>query len=91
VTEAFSPQGELYGQARLLQVLENNTDCSAQSVLNAVLDSVRRFTDNAPPADDLTLLVLRRNSRRDSRRDGSSSRESPSDETSTTAGPEVER
>jgi sigma-B regulation protein RsbU (phosphoserine phosphatase) len=60
VTEAFSPQGDMFGQARLSQVVQANTSYSAQSVLKGILNSVRRFTHNAPPADDLTVLVLRR-------------------------------
>ncbi|MFL7807077.1 MAG: PP2C family protein-serine/threonine phosphatase, partial [Anaerolineae bacterium] len=60
VTEAMSPQGDLYGEGRLGQILESHTDGSAQSVLDAILASVHEFTHNAPPADDLTLLVLRR-------------------------------
>jgi sigma-B regulation protein RsbU (phosphoserine phosphatase) len=60
VTEAFSPQGDIYGEDRLLQVLCSSTGGSAQSVLDAVLASVNAFSQDAPPADDLTLLVLRR-------------------------------
>ena len=60
VTEAFSPQGDMYGETRLVQVLENNADGPAQSVLDAILDSVHEFTHDAPLADDLTLLVLQR-------------------------------
>jgi serine phosphatase RsbU (regulator of sigma subunit) len=60
VTEAFSPQGDMYGEGRLQQVIESNTHCSAQTVLDAILASVSGFTHNAPLADDLTLLVLRR-------------------------------
>jgi sigma-B regulation protein RsbU (phosphoserine phosphatase) len=60
VTEAFSPQGEMYGEGRLIQVIERNAHSPAQAVLDAVLGSVHGFTHNAPPDDDLTLLVLRR-------------------------------
>ena len=60
VTEAISPQGDFYGASRLGQILESNTDGSAQSILDAILASVHEFTHDAPPADDLTLLVLRR-------------------------------
>jgi serine phosphatase RsbU (regulator of sigma subunit) len=60
VTEAFSPQGDMYGEDRLHQVLESNTSCSAQTVLDAILTSVYGFTHNAPLTDDLTLLVLHR-------------------------------
>jgi sigma-B regulation protein RsbU (phosphoserine phosphatase) len=60
VTEAFSPQGDMYGDERLQQVLNSNRGGSAQSALDAILTSVYAFSHNAPPADDLTLLVLRR-------------------------------
>jgi sigma-B regulation protein RsbU (phosphoserine phosphatase) len=60
VTEAFSPHGELYGEERLRETLRGNTGKSAQAVLDAVLDSVHTFAQDAPQADDLTLLILKR-------------------------------
>ena len=59
VTEAFSPQAEEYGEARLLDVLDHHATSSADHVCQAVVDDVRRHAPG-PPGDDLTVLVLKR-------------------------------
>ncbi|MCK0197337.1 SpoIIE family protein phosphatase [Ancylobacter sp. 6x-1] len=61
VTEAFDPDGEAYGDARLVDVLDASCtpDTSPAALTEAVRASVRRFERGAPPADDLTCLVVR--------------------------------
>ncbi|MBN2549069.1 MAG: SpoIIE family protein phosphatase [Anaerolineales bacterium] len=71
VTEAFSPQGELFGEERLLQTIEGVAACllsgadaqapGAQEMLDAIDASVASFSDGAQLADDLTLVVIKRN------------------------------
>ena len=58
ITEAHNPQGQLFGIERMDQVLEN---CSvhAQSLLDAVLQSVEEFSNGRPADDDRTLIVAR--------------------------------
>jgi serine phosphatase RsbU (regulator of sigma subunit)/predicted ATPase len=64
ITEAHNAQNELYGEERLLQVIEDRVSASggltAQDLLDAVLGRVHRFVGSAPQSDDLTLLVVRR-------------------------------
>jgi serine phosphatase RsbU (regulator of sigma subunit) len=64
ITEAFSPRGELFGERRLLRVMQRSVQtrngCSAQALLETLLASVQTFTKNAPASDDLTAVVLRR-------------------------------
>ncbi|MFN0161269.1 MAG: CHASE2 domain-containing protein [Burkholderiales bacterium] len=62
VTEALDPAGELYGAKRLAGVLEAPFPGgrNATALLEAVVADVGRFAAGADPADDLTLLVLRR-------------------------------
>jgi sigma-B regulation protein RsbU (phosphoserine phosphatase) len=59
VTEAISPQGELYGNQRLYQLLAS-TGGTAQDTLDVVDAAVRAHIGAASPSDDLTLIVLRR-------------------------------
>lgn len=59
VTEAFSPQAEEYGEARLLEVLDLHGTSSADLVCQAIVDDVRRHAPGTP-GDDLTVLVLKR-------------------------------
>jgi sigma-B regulation protein RsbU (phosphoserine phosphatase) len=60
LTEAFSPIDEMFGEERLLQVLEKEETPSARGVLDALEGSVNRFMDPLPAADDLTMLAIKR-------------------------------
>ena len=60
LTEAFSPIDEMFGEERLIQVLEKEETPSARGVLDALEGSVNRFMDPLPAADDLTMLAIKR-------------------------------
>jgi serine phosphatase RsbU (regulator of sigma subunit) len=60
VTDALSPNGDMYGTERLPEIVRGSTCSSAQSLLRAIGDSVAAFAAGMPPADDLTLTVLHR-------------------------------
>jgi sigma-B regulation protein RsbU (phosphoserine phosphatase) len=60
ITDAFSPQGSLYGEERLRQTIQSSNADSAQATLNAIEGSVDDFVGDDPPSDDMTLMVLRR-------------------------------
>ncbi|MCG8583411.1 MAG: serine/threonine-protein phosphatase, partial [Pirellulales bacterium] len=57
VTEAESPDGEMFGTARLDEVLLNAGGCAAQNCLDEILSRLAEFTDSSPVLDDRTLLV----------------------------------
>ena len=58
ITEAASPDGELFGIERLDQVLEN-CSVTASDLLRSVLDAVEAFTHGGPATDDRTVLVAK--------------------------------
>jgi sigma-B regulation protein RsbU (phosphoserine phosphatase) len=60
VTEARSPSGELFGQARLLGTLEAQGDVTAVDRVAGIREAVLAFESGQRPADDLTLLVVGR-------------------------------
>ncbi len=60
VTESFSPDGDLFGEERLLSALQNQHAQSAEEVLEAVETCLNHFSDPLPPADDLTMLALKK-------------------------------
>ncbi len=60
ITEAFSPEGEIYGEERLRATIQAADDGSAQAMLDAIDGSVIAFAGDTPPSDDRTLMVLRR-------------------------------
>ncbi|MCI0405623.1 MAG: SpoIIE family protein phosphatase [candidate division Zixibacteria bacterium] len=59
VTEATSETDEMFGEARLIETVKPVLNKSAQEILAAITDVVRRFAGNAPAADDLTLMVIK--------------------------------
>jgi len=58
VTEAMNKSLELFGEERLLDTVNKNTNKSVQGLLDAVKSEVDNFTQGAEQADDITMLVL---------------------------------
>jgi hypothetical protein len=59
VTDAEAPDGEQFGEERLLACLERTRSHSPAGILEALLEEVRAFAAGHPPADDVTVLVVR--------------------------------
>lgn len=57
LTEARAPDGELFGVERLDAAAVGGA-LGAEAIATRVLERVKQFTDDAPPADDCTLVVL---------------------------------
>jgi sigma-B regulation protein RsbU (phosphoserine phosphatase) len=66
LTEAFSSDGEMFGEARLLSALQCEA-ASAESLLDAVETRVDEFVGSEPASDDLTMLVVHRKHPADSK------------------------
>jgi sigma-B regulation protein RsbU (phosphoserine phosphatase) len=60
LTEAFSPDGDMFGEARLMDVFASIQNPSAEEVLTAVEERVTAFIESLPLADDLTMLAVKR-------------------------------
>jgi sigma-B regulation protein RsbU (phosphoserine phosphatase) len=60
VTEAFAPDGGLFGEGRLMEVLQASRSASAEELVEAVEARLSAFTQALPLADDLTMLAVRR-------------------------------
>ncbi len=60
VTDARNPAGDMFGFDQLVQVVEQVDGQSAESIAAGINDAVVSFVAEAPPEDDLTLLVVRR-------------------------------
>ena len=59
VTDADTPAGEQYGEERLLRTLAPEARHAPEEILERVLTDVRTFAAGRPPADDVTVLVIR--------------------------------
>jgi serine phosphatase RsbU (regulator of sigma subunit) len=70
VTEAFSPDGDIYGEERLGQTIEtaalwsladaDSRRVTANDMLESIDASVSEFIAESPLSDDLTLVVVKR-------------------------------
>lgn len=58
VTEAHDPVNAQYGEDRLNKVLESTRQYPGDQVLDSVLDDVKKFSQDAPQFDDITMVVL---------------------------------
>ncbi len=59
VTESVNSDGDEYSGERLAEVLKMHGDHNAQTLLDQILESVRRFSGNSGQADDLTLIAIK--------------------------------
>jgi serine phosphatase RsbU (regulator of sigma subunit) len=59
ISEALNPDGDEFGEERLVSCVETNRELPPAILLECVLDTVQRFRADAAQNDDLTLLVLR--------------------------------
>lgn len=59
VTEAFNPNGEEFGEERLIEALQRNRERPSQTLLAAVVDEVRQFSSGNEQHDDITLIVAK--------------------------------
>ncbi len=60
VTEAMDPNDQEYGEPRLEALLVAATDAAPAQIIKMIEDDVASFADGAPQADDLTMMVIRR-------------------------------
>lgn len=58
VTEATSATGELFGEARIVEVLQRTADQPLGEVLSALVAAVQKFQSSQ--LDDITIVLLRR-------------------------------
>lgn len=62
VTEAMDARRQLFGEQRLIDTLRRTHGQSPEQIITHVLDAVTRFSAAAPQADDITLVVVKRDS-----------------------------
>jgi serine phosphatase RsbU (regulator of sigma subunit) len=58
ITEAPSPEGDVFGYARLKDVLDANTKAPLSELKSAVLRAVHQHVKKALTHDDVTLITL---------------------------------
>jgi sigma-B regulation protein RsbU (phosphoserine phosphatase) len=63
ITEAMNKTGEMFEEERLLKEVIKARDCGrASEILSSIVDAVDRFAGEAEQADDMSVVVVMRNS-----------------------------
>ena len=60
VTEAVSPTGEEFGATRLYEVVARNVNASAAGIRDRIESSLTKFAQGTSAADDITLVIVKR-------------------------------
>ncbi|HSQ24280.1 MAG TPA: SpoIIE family protein phosphatase [Pyrinomonadaceae bacterium] len=61
VSEAVNPTGEEFGPTRLYEVVARNLDASASGIRDRIESALTKFCQGTPAADDITLVIVKRN------------------------------
>lgn len=64
VTEAVSPAGEEFGPTRLYEVVSRNVEASAAGIRDRIESSLTKFAQGTSAADDITLVIVKRQNQR---------------------------
>ncbi len=59
LTEAFSPTGDLFGEARLPDVMTSLSAGTAAEAIQSIEECLNDFVDPLPLEDDLTMMAIR--------------------------------
>ena len=59
VTEAMNMEQEIYGEQKLREVIEENAHLAPRLIEAAVIESVKRFSGEAPQHDDFTMVIVK--------------------------------
>ena len=59
ITEAMDISDQLYGEQRIIDLLQSTEDCAPESLVTATLASVETFAGEAEQADDITILAMK--------------------------------
>lgn len=60
VTDIQSPEGQFFGEQRLMEIIQQHGKGSVVNMLEELDDEMIEFRRGTPPADDVTLLAIRR-------------------------------
>lgn len=62
VTDAINAQQQPFDEQRLFEIISSHHDASAEEMLSAILDEIRRFVGDTDQTDDMTLVIVKRQS-----------------------------
>lgn len=60
IFEAENPRGEEFGEQRVQDLIAELKDSTAEEMIDGLNRAVARFTEGSPPADDKTVIIIKR-------------------------------
>ena len=64
LTDAENPQGEMFGEVRLLELIKREAPSGSHAVEQTILKAIGDFTQDMPQTDDITFVVVEKNQRK---------------------------
>jgi phosphoserine phosphatase RsbU/P len=61
ITEAMNAGEEEFEEERLQSIIREHRDAPSDTIIEKIIEAVEMHADGAPQADDMTLVVIRRN------------------------------
>jgi serine phosphatase RsbU (regulator of sigma subunit) len=58
LTDAENPQGEMFGEDRLLRIIRQEAPSGSQAIEQRFLKAIEEFTHGMPQTDDITFVVV---------------------------------
>jgi sigma-B regulation protein RsbU (phosphoserine phosphatase) len=58
LTDAENPQEEMFGEERLLEIIQREAPAGSRAVEQTILKGIADFTQGMPQTDDITLVVV---------------------------------
>ena len=65
ITESVNQKGEYFGKERLMNIIKENKDFSAEEIKDRVIAKFTSFMDQSPITDDISLIILKRTASED--------------------------
>lgn len=65
LTETENDAGEAFGKERIKKILEDNHNSDAHRIMDAITNGMKNFMNNRGRTDDLTIIVMKRQSSKD--------------------------
>jgi sigma-B regulation protein RsbU (phosphoserine phosphatase) len=59
IHESRNREDAMFGQARVREIIQKNSQASAEVIQNAVIDALQAFKGDVPQEDDVTLVVIK--------------------------------
>lgn len=62
ISEAHNYKNELYGEEKIMELIKKHKDLPAKEIALKIIEDVQKFSINCTYADDMTLIIIKRDS-----------------------------